>query len=131
MNYRAQQSYLTSQVNTAHPGDLTLMLYNGCIKFMKQAIDSIEKKDYEAKNNYIQRAIDIIDELMITLNMSYPISQNLFSLYQFMKENLIQGNIKLDIQKINVSMNLITELKEAWAQALKQVKSESPNTVTL
>ncbi|MEI7025658.1 flagellar export chaperone FliS [Paenibacillus sp. y28] len=131
MNNRAQQTYLLNQVNTAHPGDLTLMLYNGCIKFMRQAIVSMENKDYEGKNNYIQRALDIIDEFIITLNMDYPISQNLRSLYMFMKENLIQGNVRMDIQKVQITIDLMSELKDTWVQAVKKAKSGEPDQVTV
>ncbi|BBH23916.1 flagellar protein FliS [Paenibacillus baekrokdamisoli] len=125
MNARAQNMYINTQVNTAHPGELTLMLYNGSLKFMRQAMENIENKNIEARNNNIKRALDIIDELQITLNMKYEISQNLFSLYVFMKEKLTEANMRMDKESLQVSMNLMVELRDTWIQALKQVKSQN------
>ncbi|UUZ91211.1 flagellar export chaperone FliS [Paenibacillus sp. P25] len=119
----AHNKYMTTQINTAHPGDLTLMLYNGCLKFMKQAVDNIGQKNYESKNENLKKAMDIIDELVITLNMNYEISHNLYALYQFMRSKLITGNMKMDTDSINDVIRLMTELRDTWAQALKQVKS--------
>lgn len=122
MNNQAQQVYLRTQATTASPGDLTLMLYNGCIKFMKQALEAIEENNYEAKNTNIKKAQDIIDELLITLNHGYPISQNLASLYTYMKEQLQQANLKLDVNALAIALELITELRDTWVEALKIVK---------
>jgi flagellar secretion chaperone FliS len=123
MNSQAQQVYIKTQANTAHPGELTLMLYNGCLKFMKQGMESIERREFEAKNNNLQRAIDILDELQITLNMDYEISSNLFSLYAFIKERVVEANIRMNKDSIQVCINLLIELRDTWVQALKQVKS--------
>ncbi|SCW58598.1 flagellar protein FliS [Paenibacillus tianmuensis] len=119
----ANNIYLKTQINTSHPGELTLMLYNGCIKFMKQALDSIQQKDFEGKNEYIKKSLDIIDELIITLDMNYDISRNLYSLYEFMKNNLIKGNMSLDTRCILDVIELMTELRDTWVQALKQAKT--------
>jgi flagellar protein FliS len=123
MNSQAQQVYIKTQANTAHPGELTLMLYNGCLKFMKQGMESIERREFEAKNYNLQRAIDILDELQITLNMDYDISSNLFSLYAFIKERVVEANIRMNKDSIQECINLLIELRDAWLQALKQVKS--------
>jgi flagellar secretion chaperone FliS len=115
--------YMNTQINTAHPGELTLMLYNGCLKFMKQAKENIENKNFEAKNNNIKRTLDIIDELQITLDMKYEISHNLFSLYTFIKEKLVEANIGMNKDNLEVCIDLMVQLRDTWAQALKQVKS--------
>ncbi|MEB3102349.1 flagellar export chaperone FliS [Ferviditalea candida] len=129
MNNQVQNLYAKTQVNTAHPGELTLMLYNGCIKFMKQAIKDTENKDFESKNYHIQRSVDIIDELQITLNMDYEISQNLFRLYTFVKEQLMEANIKLNKGSLESAIHFMSELRDAWAQALKEVKSNAKVSV--
>jgi flagellar protein FliS len=123
MNTQAQNVYIKTQANTAHPGELTLMLYNGCLKFMKQGMENIERREIEAKNNNLQRAIDILDELQITLNMDYEISSNLFSLYAFIKERLVEANIRMNKDSVQECINLLIELRDVWLQALKQVKS--------
>ncbi|MFC5448782.1 flagellar export chaperone FliS [Paenibacillus aestuarii] len=123
MNNRAQTIYQNTQINTAHPGELTLMLFNGCIKFMKLAMENINNNDIEGRHNHIQRSLNIIDELQITLDMKYEISHNLYSLYRFMKEKLIEANIKASTESLQVSLDLMTELRDTWAQAVKLAKS--------
>ncbi|MEC0304532.1 flagellar export chaperone FliS, partial [Terribacillus saccharophilus] len=66
MSVQNYQAYQQNSVQTASPGELTLMLYNGCIKFIKFAQQAIEKKDIESKNTNIQKAQNIVRELMIT-----------------------------------------------------------------
>jgi flagellar protein FliS len=114
---------MKTQATTAHPGELTLMLYNGCLKFMKQSMINIERREFEAKNINIQRAIDIVEELQITLNMEYELSANLFSLYAFIKRTLMEANIGMNKDSIQECINLLSELRDTWIQALKQVKS--------
>lgn len=63
------QSYQQNSVNTASPGELTLMLYNGCLKFINLAKKAIEDKKMEEKNVNLIKAQKIIQELMVTLNM--------------------------------------------------------------
>ena len=73
------QSYQQNSVNTASPGELTLMLYNGCLKFINLAKHAIRSKDIQAKNTNIQKAQKIVQELMVTLNMDLEVSQNMRS----------------------------------------------------
>ncbi|MFE5324107.1 flagellar export chaperone FliS [Paenibacillus sp. NPDC056579] len=122
MNNQAQQVYLRTQATTASPGDLTLMLYNGCIKFMKQALEAIQENNYQEKNTNIKKAQDIIDELLITLNHGYPISKNLAALYTYIKEQLQQANLKLHVESLSTAIELVTELRDTWVEALKLVK---------
>ncbi|REE84487.1 flagellar protein FliS [Paenibacillus taihuensis] len=124
MNARPQDIYARTQVNTAHPGELTLMLYNGCLKFMKQAREHLENKNIEARNTNIKRALDIIEELQATLNMQYDISRNLFSLYAFIKDKLIEANMRMSKESIQIAYDMTEELRDTWAQALKQVKTQ-------
>ncbi|XOK61318.1 flagellar export chaperone FliS [Paenibacillus elgii] len=125
MNQQAQQLYLRTQVSTAAPGELTLLLYNGCIKFMKQAQEALVTKNYSEKNINIKKAQDIIDELMITLNMDYEISKNLKMLYVFIKEQLFEANFKLNMESLETSISLVTELRDTWVEALKSLKNKA------
>jgi flagellar protein FliS len=125
MRTQAQNQYLQTQVNTAIPGELTLMLYNGCLRFMKQAVADLQNKEFEKKNVSINKAQDILDELLITLNHKYDISKNLSSLYIFIKEKLFEASIKLDIECLQVSIDLVTDLRNTWFEALKLSKVNS------
>ncbi|WP_027092636.1 flagellar export chaperone FliS [Cohnella thermotolerans] len=118
-----QDQYLMMQVQTASPGELTLMLYNGCIRFLKLALAGIEAKDAANKHLNIIKAQNILEELQSTLNMNYEISANLFSLYDFIRSQLIHANLHMDAESIRTCIGLMTELRDTWAQAVKQVKS--------
>ncbi|MBM7854201.1 flagellar protein FliS [Desulfohalotomaculum tongense] len=115
--------YRQNAVNSAEPGELTLMLYNGAVKFNKLAVKQLEDKNLEKANYYIQRVEDIITELMVTLNRDYEISNNLFSLYDYIKRRLVEANVKKDRQILLEVQDFLEELRSTWAEALKQVKS--------
>lgn len=113
------QAYQQNSVTTASPGDLTLMLYNGCLKFIFQAKKAIESKKIEDKNTNIQKAQKIIQELMVTLNMEFPVSQSLMPLYDYMNRRLVEANIKNDIVILNEVEEMVTEFRDTWKEAIK------------
>lgn len=126
-NNTAYQQYQNSMVNTASPQELTLMLYNGLIKFLLLSIQSIEEQSIEKVNNNIVRAQDIITEFMSTLDMNYEVSSGLFSLYDYMKRRLIEANIKKDKAIIEEVLGFAEELRDTWAQAMKLAKQQAVN----
>lgn len=113
------QSYKQNSVNTASPGELTLMLYNGCLKFINQAKKAIEENNIEAKNTNIQKAQNIIQELMVTLNMDLEISKNMMSLYDFMRRRLIDANIKGDVAILSEVEELVTDFRDTWKEVIQ------------
>lgn len=112
-------SYQQNSVNTASPGELTLMLYNGCLKFINVAKHAVEKKEIETKNTNILKAQKIVQELMITLNMDLEISKDMMSLYDYMNRRLIEANIKNDIAILEEVENLITEFRDTWKHVIQ------------
>lgn len=129
MSLQAKQHYMNTQVLTASPGDLTLMLFNGAIKFMKQALVSMEKRDIEEKHFNFVKAQNIIDELQSTLNMSYEVSVNLAQLYDYIRFRLSESNTKMQAGPAQECIQLVTELRDTWMEALKHVKSGPKGTV--
>ncbi|WP_368297454.1 flagellar export chaperone FliS [Cytobacillus firmus] len=113
------QSYQQNSVNTASPGELTLMLYNGCLKFIHQAKKAIEEKNIELKNTNIQKAQSIIQELMVTLNMDIEVSKNMMSLYDFMNRRLMEANIKNDASILDEVEGLVTEFRDTWKEVIQ------------
>lgn len=113
--------YQKTQVSTAKPEELTLMLYNGGIKFLQQAKMSIENKDLAKANSLILKTQDIITELIVTLNMAYEISNSLYALYEYMKQKLIEANMKKDIVIIDEVVGMLQEIRTTWQQAMKTV----------
>jgi len=112
-------NYQQQSILTATPGDLTLMLYNGCIKFIKQAEIAIDHKDVPAANTAIVRAQDIILEFMSTLDMEIEISHNLMALYEYIHRRLIEANIRKDKQILAECLELVTELRDTWAEVVR------------
>lgn len=121
---RAHQAYQNNAVNTASGGELTLMLYNGCIKFVKQAMKDIDSNDYEAKNRNIQKAQNIIRELLITLDPKVEVSKQFQPLYEFMLSELTAANIENDRGKLEDVLSLVTEFRDTWKQVLLQHRKQ-------
>lgn len=113
------QSYQQNSVNTASPGDLTLMLYNGCLKFISLAKHAIDQKEIEMKNTNILKAQKIVQELMVTLNMDLEVSQNMMSLYDYMLRRLIEANIKNDKAILDEVETLVTDFRDTWKQVIQ------------
>ena len=118
------QAYKNNAVNTASGGQLTLMLYNGCIKFINQAIKDINEKNYEGKNTHIQRAQDIIQELMITLDREVDISKQMLPLYEFTFHQLQEGNIKNDVKHLEEALEFVTTFRDTWKEVIKNAGSQ-------
>ncbi|WP_102273805.1 flagellar export chaperone FliS [Cytobacillus massiliigabonensis] len=113
------QSYQQNSVNTASPGELTLMLYNGCLKFITIGKKAIEKGNIEDKNTNLLKAQNIIRELMVTLNMDVAISQDMMTLYEFINRRLMEANMKNDISALNEVEELITDFRDTWKEAIQ------------
>lgn len=118
------QTYQNNAVNTASGGELTLMLYNGCMKFIKQAIKDMHDKKYEAKNKNIQKAQNIIQELMLTLDQKVEISQQMLPLYEYMQYQLKEGNVKNDPTKLEEVLQFVTEFRDAWKQVILKTRQQ-------
>ena len=120
----AAEAYKRQQIMTATPEALTLMLYNGCLKFMNEGKDAIEAKQYEQANTSLQKAQNIISEFRLTLNMEYDIAKQLMPLYNYTYDRLVEGNMKSDVAMIQEGIDIIKELRDAWAQAMKKARQE-------
>ncbi len=110
------KAYQETAVTTQSKDRLVVMLYDGAIKFSKQAISEIEAGNHEAKGKYINKAIDIINELNVVLDVDAggEVAVNLRKLYLFMNNHLAQANIKRDPQMIREVITLMEELNQSW-----------------
>lgn len=123
----AHQQYQNNMVKTASPQELTLMLYNGLIKFLNLAKLGIEEKSIEKANNNIGRAQDIIIEFMSTLDMSYEISRSLMAIYDYMNRRLIEANLRKDEAIVEEVLMFAEDLRDTWMQAMKLAKQQTAN----
>ncbi|OCA84680.1 MULTISPECIES: flagellar export chaperone FliS [unclassified Bacillus (in: firmicutes)] len=113
------QAYQTNTVTTASPGELTLMLYNGCLKFIKAARVAMESKQIQARHENLLKAQNIISELRITLNMDMAISQNMMAMYDYINSRLIEANTKNDPAMLDEAEELVLEFRDTWKQAIQ------------
>lgn len=113
------QAYRQNAVNTATPGELTLMLYDGCLKFIRLAREAINNNDIQAKNTNIQKAQNIITELMVTLDMKYEISKQMMPLYDFVRRKLIEANVKNSLQSLEEAETIVKEFRDTWKEVIK------------
>ena len=120
----AAEAYRRNQVLNAPPEQLTLMLYNGCLKFIDEGIKSVEEKNFENANITLQKAQRIVSEFRLTLNMDYEISHQLMPLYDYVYDRLVDGNVKSDVNQLNEARTIISELRDAWVGAMKKARQE-------
>lgn len=119
------QTYQDNAVTTASGPKLTMMLYNGCMKFIKQAKSALENNDFENKNYYIQRAQDIVQEFMITLDQTVEISQQMLPMYEYIYHQLQQANIKNEVKYLDEALVYVTDFRDTWKEVMLRVARES------
>jgi flagellar protein FliS len=109
-------AYQETAVMTHGRGRLVVMLYDGAIRFLRQAIQDIQRSDFTSKGQHIAKAQDIIFELNTVLDMEKggQVAHNLRSLYNFMQRHLSQANMKKDPQMIQEVIGLLDELNQGW-----------------
>ena len=114
--------YQENSITTATGPELTLMLYNGAIKFCNIAIEGIKEKNIQKAHDHIVKAQNVIDELRSTLNKKYEIALEMEELYVYIYQLLVEGNFKKDMQKIEDACMLIKNYRDAWQIAMKAAK---------
>lgn len=115
------QKYQQQSIMTMTPGELLLKLYDEAIKQLRYAEEALRQKQYERANTSLQKAQRIISHLNKTLAMEYEIAQNLEALYDFFIYKITQANIYKEASHIEEILPMVTELRDAFAQAEKQV----------
>jgi len=113
---------METSIFTSSPEELTLMLYNGLIKWIMQAQLSIVGKDMGKAHDYIVRAKKILLNFENTLDMKYEVSKSLLSMYEYMVKRLTEANIKKDTGILAELLILAKEMRDTWSQAMKIAK---------
>lgn len=109
--------YLEQRVMSAKPEELTYMLYEGMVRFLKKAIMALDAKDYEKVHNNAVKTQKIIEELRSTLNMEIPISENLDSLYEYLDFKVFEANVDKSRELFEEALSIAEEFKETWKAA--------------
>lgn len=114
--------YNNSKILTASPAELTLMLYEGAIKFCNIAIIAIEKKDIEKANDNIKRVQKIIDEFRATLDMKYPVAEDFDRVYIYLQKRLLEANVTKDKEILEEVATHLRSMRDTWKEVMKRNK---------
>lgn len=120
VNAQAYNNYKKATVETAAPGKLLLMLFDGAIRNIDDAKKAIRGKDINSAHNLIIKTQNIILEFIASLNMEYEISNNLFNLYEYLYYQLVQANAQKDINKLDEVREFLAEFRNTWEEAMKK-----------
>lgn len=120
----AYAQYNNSRILTASPAELTLMLYEGAIKFCNIAIAAIEQKDVPKAHTNIMKTQRIIDYLRQTLDMKYPVAQDFENIYVYLSQRLVEANIKKDKDILEEVNGHLRSVRDTWKEVMRinQVK---------
>lgn len=117
--------YTNSKILTASPAELTLMLYEGAIKFCNIAIVAVEQKDVEKAHTNIQKTERIIDYFRQTLDMKYPVAEDFERVYSYLSERLIEANVKKDKDIVEEVATHLRTMRDTWKEVMRINKERS------
>lgn len=127
------KQYQTSQIQTASPEKILIMLYDGAIQFLNKAKKELENKNIQEVHNNIVGAQKIISEFMNTLDMEIggATAVNLYNLYEYMHFRLVQANIKKDVEMVDEVLVHLKDLKATWEEAIRITNREKSSVSVL
>lgn len=111
-------AYQNSKIMTASPAELTLMLYDGAIKFCNIAIAAIEKNDIEKAHNNIIKVERIINEFQATLDHKYPVAKDFDNVYRYLKRRLLEANMKKDAEILEEVLGHLRTMRDTWKEVM-------------
>lgn len=114
--------YKNSKILTASPAELTLMLYEGAIKFCNIAIMGIEQNDVEKTHNNIVKVQRIIDEFRATLNHKYPVSEDFDRVYVYILQRLFEANVKKDKEILEEVLEHLRSMRDTWKEVMNSCR---------
>ena len=120
---QAYAQYNNSKIMTASPAELSLMLYEGAIKFCNIAILGIEQKDIEKVHINITKANNIIMEFQITLDHKYLVAQEFQNVYDYIYDRLVEANIKKDKEIMEEVLLHLRGLRDTWKEVMRLTKT--------
>lgn len=124
-------TYRSNALFTATKEELTLMLYDGALKFCNQAIVALEGSDYEKANQLILKVENIVREFQITLDMKYEISEQLNLIYDYLFSRLVTANMDKDLEALTEVRDHLRGLRDTWKEAMKLARQQHQATPAL
>ena len=114
------EQYQKNKILTASPAEITLMLYEGAIKFCNVAIMAIEQHDIEKAHNNIKKTQRIIEEFRNTLDHQYPVAEDFDRIYVYVLQRLFEANIKKDKEILEEVNTHLRSLRDTWKEVMKR-----------
>ena len=115
----AYANYTRNKIMTATPAELTLMLYEGAIKFCNIAIVAIEQNDRDKMFNNILKVEDIITEFQVTLNFDYPVANDFNNVYNYLQKRLREANMTQDKEILEEVNTHLRTMRDTWKEVMK------------
>lgn len=115
----AYSAYATNKILTASPAELTLMLYDGAIKFCNIAVKAIEEKDIEKAHTNIVKAEKIIQEFQATLNNKYTVAEDFNNVYNYLSDRLLEANMKKDKEILEEVLKHLRTMRDTWKEVVR------------
>ena len=119
---QAYAEYNRNKVLTASPAELTLLLYEGAIKFCNIAIIGLEQNDMEKVHNNIIKVENIIEEFQATLNHKYPFAEDFDKIYKYIYNLLVEANIKKDKELLEQALTELRGMRDTWKEVMAKAK---------
>lgn len=120
----AYAQYNNSKILTASPAELTLMLYEGAIKFCNIAVVAIEHKDIEKAHTNIIKAQKIIDYFRQTLDMKYEVAKDFDRVYTYLERRLVEANMKKDKEILEEVLTHLRSMRDTWKEVMRLNKEK-------
>lgn len=117
-------AYANNKIMTASPADLTLMLYEGAIKFCNLAIVGIEDKDVESAHKNIMKVECIIEEFQATLDHKYPVAEDFDNVYSYFMRRLREANVKKDKEILEEVLGHLRTMRDTWKEVMRLAKAD-------
>ncbi len=115
-------AYQNNKIMTASPAELTLMLYEGAIKFCNIAIMGIEQHDVAKAHTNITKVEAIIEEFRSTLDFKYPVAKDFDEVYKYLYDRLVEANLKKDKEILEEVLKHLRTMRDTWKEVMKQSK---------
>ncbi len=116
-------AYANNRIMTASPAELTLMLYEGAIKFCNIAIMAIEENDVEKAHINITKVEAIIENFQATLNHKYAVAKDFDNVYSYLMTRLVQANLKKDKEILEEVLEHLRGMRDTWKEVMKLTKN--------
>lgn len=112
-------AYANNKIMTASPAELTLMLYEGAIKFCNIAIAAVDEKDIQKAHDNIMKTERIIEEFQSTLDHKYPVAKDFDEVYTYLMMRLREANMKKDKEILEEVLKHLRTMRDTWKEVMR------------